>query len=193
MGLYIYNYASYFHLWPWTPTGFVSVIVTRRDNPVHAMYIMTVATILGILVPFTFTALTKYLVDYLVLKADESTQRQTYTLLSQEESAFFAIDLQPTTTTISSTSTVSIRRLLIFDHIITGIHTQEFQTTTTPVLMLLLVGQAALMCGIMSCTWQSEARTHRHRHTRRYTHKRIHKYMHTNTHTHTSIYVLVYI
>lgn len=110
-----------------------------------------VATILGVFVPFTFTAFTKYLVDYSVLHADESFQRETFTLLSEEENAFFTIDLQPTKTIVSSTAAASIRRLLIFDHIITGVHSQEFQTTTVPVLMLLLVGQAALMCGIMSC------------------------------------------
>ena len=133
------------------PAGFVSVIVTRRDDPIRAIYIMVVATVLGILVPFTFTVLTKYLVDYLMLHADESREQEIYELVTQEESEFFTIDIPNTVSSVESTSSVDVRRLLVCDHIIAGVHQQEFQSPTTAVLMLTLMGLSAVMCGIQSC------------------------------------------
>ena len=152
---------------------------------------MMVATFLGLLVPFTFTVLTKYLVDYLVLNASESLEQEVYASIAPHKSEYFGSDLQHPPTSLSSTTTITTRRLILHDYLITGVDHHRFQATTTPVLMLMFMGQAAVMCSILSCMWLTiSAHTHArmrvhtpHTQTHRHTHT-----PHTHTHTHTCTY-----
>ena len=152
--MYIYPHLyMYFHV---VFVGIAAMIVTRIGDPVQAVHLMLVATILGSLVPFTTAVLLKYLFDYMILNANETAELEDYNLILQEEEDYFSLTphLDPTASSSSTQTTAgNVRRLLIFGHIVTGVDAQKFQPMTLQAFGLMVAGHAGLMCSILSCAY----------------------------------------